>query len=199
MQKPYSQACENNKRPILDVISPIMMDVSNVLEIGSGTGQHAVFFAEKMPHLRWHCSDVVAHHAGIQCWIDDAALTNVVDPIPLNVNDLWPQRRFDVVFTANTFHIMAWSEVCRLIEQAPSVLLPKGFLVVYGPFNYQGLHTSDSNRAFDEMLRARDPLSGIRDIETVSEKMMQHGFTLHADHALPANNRCLIWRLTGQI
>ena len=164
--KPYSQACDNNKTPILNEISLHFSASNDVFEIGSGTGQHAVFFAENQPALRWHTSDRIENHAGIMQWIEESELSNVEFPIELDVvSDAWPTICFDGVFTANTCHIMHWHEVVAMVEGVKRILSADGIFMIYGPFNYNNDYTSDSNRSFDERLRERDPGSGLRDFE----------------------------------
>ncbi len=163
MGKPFSQACENNKRPILEVLQRRLGDVSSVLEIGSGTGQHAVFFAEQLPHLQWRTSDLVENHAAIRQWIDDAKLPNVLAPVALDVTEPhWPIGPVPAVFSANTAHIMAWSVVQAFLQGVGRMLAPGGLFLLYGPFNYEGGYTSESNARFDEWLAQRDPESAIR-------------------------------------
>ncbi len=193
--KPWSEACERNRDPILSVLREAFASVNRVLEIGSGTGQHAVYFAAAMPHLVWQTSDLPASHNGIRQWIAEAGLPNVLPPVALDVDDAkWPEGDFDAVFTANTLHIMSWDSVRRLLAGV-ALLLPAGApLCVYGPFNYGGRYTSESNAAFDRMLRERNPESAIRDAESVCALASENGLTPEADHAMPANNRLLIFR-----
>lgn len=194
MDKPFAPACERNREPILAVLREWLADRRHVLEIGSGTGQHAVHFAGALPHLRWQASDRAQNIAGIRMWLDEAALPNAPPPIALDVNDDWPALRHDAVYTANTLHIMAWDEVVRLFAHLRDVLDPDAVLVVYGPFNYAGRHTSDSNAAFDARLRAEDPRMGLRDAEAVDALAREAGLALVEDRAMPANNRCRLWR-----
>jgi len=195
INKPYSESCEQNREPILAVLREAFADRSRVLEIGSGTGQHAVYFAAELPHLRWQTADVRAHHPGIHAWLDEAALPNVLPPFELDVNQThWQSGRYDAVFSANTLHIMGWPEVIRFFEGVGAVLEPGGVLVVYGPFNYNGQFTSDSNARFDAWLKARDPASGVRDFEAVDTLARAQGLILQRDIAMPANNRCLVWQ-----
>ncbi len=198
--RPFSEACERNRDPILAGLRVAFADRHLVLEIGSGTGQHAVHFARHLPHLIWQPSDVEAHLPGIRSWTDAAALPNLCDPVALDINQpAWPDTGADAVFTANTFHIVSWPVVERLFERAAALLPAHGMVVVYGPFNYGGRFTSDSNAGFDAMLRAREPASGIRDVEAVDRFARQQGFALQADQALPANNRLIVWqRESGQ-
>ena len=191
----FSEACERNRDPILAGLRVVFADRHLVLEIGSGTGQHAAYFARHLPHLIWQPSDIDAHLPGIRSWTDEAALPNLCDPVALDINQpAWPDTGADAVFTANTLHIVSWPVVERLFERVASLLPADGMLAVYGPFNYRGRFTSDSNAAFDAMLRAREPASGIRDFEAVDRLARQLGFASPADLALPANNRLIVWQ-----
>jgi cyclopropane fatty-acyl-phospholipid synthase-like methyltransferase len=195
MEKPFSQACENNKRPILEVLRRQLRAPALVLEIGSGTGQHAVFLGEQLPHLVWQTSDLAEHHAGIRRWLDDAGLANVRPPVALEVTTRpWPVGRADAVFSANTAHIMSWPMVEAFFAGAGEVLASDGLLLLYGPFNYAGVYTSESNARFDASLKARDPSSGLRDFEAVDALAVAAGLRLVEDAAMPANNRLLVWR-----
>lgn len=194
MDKPFSQACENNKRPILAVLAPLFREVDFVLEVGSGTGQHAVFFARQMPWLRWQPSDVAEHLPGIALWCREAALPNLLAPIALDVGGTWPVTESPALFTANTLHIMRWPLVEQFFTGAGQLLGPGGLLAVYGPFNYDGQYTSPSNASFDSWLKARDPASGIRDKAAVDALAEAAGLAPLADHAMPANNRLLVWQ-----
>lgn len=206
IDKPHSPSCERNREPILTVLRERFADREHVLEIGSGSGQHAVFFAAAMPWLTWQCSDRAEYLPGIRQWLDDAALPNTPAVVELDVaQGTWPvlfpvqhaeagQRRFDAAFSANTLHIMAWAEVEACFAGLRSVLADDATLVVYGPFNYRGAFSSDSNREFDGWLKARDPRSGIRDVEAIAALAHGIGLRLVEDVAMPANNRCLVWR-----
>lgn len=200
MDKPFAPACERNRDPILAVLREAFATRHRVLEIGSGTGQHAVHFAAAMPWLQWQCSDVDANLPGIRLWLDAAALPNTPPPFALDVRGTWPDMRYDAVFSANSLHIMGWAEVEAFFAGVDRVLggagTRSGTLAVYGPFNYGGAYTSDSNRAFDDWLQARDPRSGIRDFEAVDALARAIGLRLVDDVAMPANNRCLVWRRT---
>ena len=192
--KPYSESCEQNRTPILAVLRAVFADRQHVLEIGSGTGQHAVYFGAELPHLRWQTADVLAHHPGIEAWRTEAALPNVLPPLELDANETgWHAGRYDAVFSANTLHIMSVQEVEKCFTGIGQVLEPGGVLAIYGPFNYQGQFTSDSNARFDQWLKSRDPASGIRDFEAVDALARQQGLALLHDHAMPANNRTLVW------
>ena len=193
--KPFSDACERNREPILAVLCEAFAQAREVLEIGSGTGQHAVYFAQHLPHLVWYTSDVVEYHAGIQAWITESGLTNVRPPLQLDVRQApWPVGTIDAIFTANTLHIMDWASVEALFRGVASVLRTGGMLVVYGPFNYGGQFTSKSNVQFDAVLRARGVGSALRDFEAVDALACGIGLSLLRDVAMPANNRTLVWR-----
>ena len=195
--KPFVAACENNRAPILDVLHNIFATKSRVLEIGSGTGQHAVYFGAHLPHLTWHTSDLPEYHDGIRQWIVDAALDNVRAPIALDVTvQPWPAPAVDAVFSANTAHIMSWPAVSAMVIGAASILGTGGTFALYGPFNIAGEYTSAGNARFDSLLRAQDPASGLRDIEAMNELAYAAEFTLVGDHTMPANNRLLEWRKT---
>ncbi|MGQ4660834.1 DUF938 domain-containing protein [Lysobacter sp. F6437] len=216
--KPFAPACERNRDPILDVLRERFADARHVLEVGSGTGQHAVHFAAAMPWLRWQCSDREEYLAGIRAWLDEAGLPSTPAPMELDVGGwaslvrsrvpssapaghLLPQvgegTRFDAVFSANTLHIMGWAQVQAFFAGVGVLLAGGGTLVVYGPFNYGGDYSSDSNREFDGWLRARDPASAIRDFEAVDALAREAELVLQDDIAMPANNRCLVWRRAG--
>ncbi len=198
--KPFAESCEQNKQVILDVIKPVLMDTDAVFEVGSGTGQHAVFFAAAMPHLFWYPSERQEYLAGIQEWLDEYYANprtpdNIVPPVILDVmQEPWPAITADAVFTANTLHIMHWNEVQRLFAKLPDILTEQGHFLAYGPFNYNGQYTSNSNRQFDLWLKNRDPLSGIRDINELTALAEANGLFLQNDHSMPANNRILHWQ-----
>ncbi|MGY0652838.1 DUF938 domain-containing protein [Luteimonas sp. A537] len=195
--KPHASACDRNRDPILAVLRERLAGHHRVLEIGSGTGQHAVHFGAAMPWLSWQCSEVADKLAGIRSWLDEAALPNTPAPIALDVaQGPWPAAGgFDAVFTSNTLHIMGWPEVEAFFAGVGEVLrdAPRGTLVVYGPFNYGGAYTSASNRDFDAWLKARDPRSAIRDFEAVAALAFAVGLDIAADVTMPANNRCLVF------
>lgn len=191
---PFSAACERNKDPILEVLRARFADRTSVLEIGSGTGQHAVHFARALGHLSWHPTEQLAYLADLAERVRLEGPQNLRIPTLLDVRQsVWPVRSVDAVFTANTLHIMSWPEVLALYKGVGAVLAPGGVFCVYGPFRYQGRYTSDSNQEFDRMLQERDPNSGLRDIEAVTTLALQYGMRLDADHDLPANNRLLVF------
>lgn len=196
-EKPFAPSCERNQGPILDVLQRHLGDTRRVLEVGSGTGQHAVHFAAAMPWLTWQTSDRADNLPGITAWLDDMALPNTPLTIELDVDGPWPDATFDAVFTANSLHIMGWPQVEAFFAGVGQVLAKGGLLIVYGPFNYGGEFTSDSNRTFEQWLKDRDAASGIRDLEAVDALARRIGLLLLEDNAMPANNRGLVWRRTG--
>jgi cyclopropane fatty-acyl-phospholipid synthase-like methyltransferase len=189
---PFSEACERNKGPILEVLRRAFAGHLQVLEIGSGTGQHAVHFAAHMLDLVWQPTERLAYLTVLESRVRRQATSNVRTPAVLDVNQkIWPVRSVDAVFSANTLHIISWSEVKAMFAGIDAVLKPCGVLCVYGPFRYHGQHTSASNERFDAELRERDPKSGIRDIDDVCELAAACRLRLSEDHDLPANNRLL--------
>ncbi len=189
---PFSQAAENNKGPILQVLQQHCQAPGTLLEIGAGTGQHAAWLSAQLPHLQWQPSDVAEHLPAIRHWLSQSP-NPAKPPLALDVTDQWPTGPFDYLFTANTFHIMAQSLVAHCIAEGCQRLSPKGVFLVYGPFNYDGQFTSDSNRQFEGWLKATDAQRGIRDKEWVEQEFARHGRQCLADHAMPANNRVLVF------
>ncbi|MFZ6873822.1 DUF938 domain-containing protein [Undibacterium sp. Di27W] len=193
MSKLFSAACERNSAPILEVIQPLLNDAQTLLEIGSGTGQHAVTFARPLAHLQWQTSDRQEYHPSIIAWMAEAALPNLLAPVELNIGiSPWPQTQFDAVYTANTCHIMAWEEVVLMFAGVATLLKAGGLFLIYGPFNYAGKFTSASNQHFDASLKQQAAHMGIRDIENMLILADQHGMRLQDDIAMPANNRLLV-------
>ena len=191
MEKPFSQACENNKAPILAVLKEVLKYANAVLEIGSGTGQHAVHFAPCLPHLRWYFSDVEANHAGINAWFNEFPAANLIAPCRLMLGlDPWPNLDVDAIYTANTTHIMQNHEVKLMMELVQQHLPIGGVFCQYGPFRQGGEFSSQSNRDFDQSLRERG-YGGVQDVDTL--KGWAKGLALTAKMAMPANNLCLIW------
>lgn len=197
MTKPFSAACERNREPILAQLRRFLPGRGRVLEIGSGTGQHAVYFGAHLPELSWQTSDLPSNHPDIHAWLADEAPPNVLPPVALDVRaDVWPSGPWDAVFTANTCHIMAWDEVEAMFAGAARALRPGGPLCVYGPFNYDGKFTSESNAMFDMSLKAQGEHMGIRNFEDVCRVAESHGLTLVEDCAMPAHNRLIVWKKT---
>jgi len=194
-EKPFSQACENNKQPILDILLRVFSDRKQVLEIGSGTGQHAVHFAPQLPQLIWQTADLEHNHEGINAWIDDNPAENLRSPLPLDADHLpWLFDPVDAAFTANTCHIMAWSSVVNMFAGLDSAMEPNATLAIYGPFNYNGKFTSESNARFDQRLKQKAHHQGIRDFEAINKLAGKIGLSLIEDNEMPANNRLLVWQ-----
>lgn len=195
MSKPFAESCEQNKHPILEVLKQEFCELEHVLEIGSGTGQHAVFFSQQLPHLKWQTSDRAENLPGIRLWLEELDADKRLEPLELDVNlsEQWPTMQYQAAYSANAVHIMSWPSVVAMFGGLGNILLPGAKLTLYGPFNYGGEYSSDSNARFDEWLKARDPNSGIRDFEALDKLANEQGLILHQDYAMPANNRILIW------
>lgn len=193
--KPYSEACERNREPILDILVRAFADRRRVLELGSGTGQHAVYFGAALPHLEWQTSDLAQAHSGIREWLTDAQLPNVLPPVELDAcDDAWRVGVYDAFFCANVVHIAGWDAVQAMFRGIARHRAEDCIVAFYGPYNYAGRFTSQSNADFDAWLRRRDPASGIRDFEAVDALAQGIGLSLAEDNAMPANNRLLVWR-----
>ena len=193
--KPFAESTEQNKEPILAVLQKEFIEPGVVLEIGGGTGQHAVYFSSELPHLSWQPTEKAAEQLpGIRLWMEEAGLANIHEPVELDVSTLpWRLGVMDMVFSANTVHIMSWQEVECMFQGVGDVLRIGGKFCLYGPFNYNNAYTSDSNAQFDIWLKGRNPESGIRDFEELNKLALQAGMSLHMDHEMPANNRILVW------
>jgi len=195
MNKSFSQSCENNKQPILQIIQRVFQQSQTVWEIGSGTGQHACYFANHLNHLTWQTTDREENLVGINCWIEEAGLSNLPKSLALNVNDeQWPCQNIDAVFTANTLHIMHWHEVEHFFTGLKKYLSDNATVCIYGPFNYQGQFTSQSNEQFDQWLKTQDSARGIRDFEAIEKLANNIGLIIKNDFEMPANNRILVFQ-----
>ena len=194
--KQYSQSCVENQVPILNIIKPLLTNVTTVLEVGSGTGQHAVYFAQHLPNLIWQSSDQDQYLNSINSWIDEAKLDNTPMAIPLDVTNTgtWPSIEVDAIFSANTAHIMSWDMVVDFFQGVGKMLNPGGMFILYGPFNYNDEYTSQSNANFDLWLKERDLNSAIRDFEALNKLAAEAGLILVNDYEMPANNRILYWK-----
>jgi len=192
--KPFAESNEQNKEPILEILKIEFADRERVLEIGSGTGQHAVFFTEQLPHLHWICSDLKENHTGIQMWLDEAQHTNIEGPLLLDAREDWPPLQVDAIFSANAIHIMSWQAVQGMVKNVGRTLVSGGKLCLYGPFMYNGQHTAESNAQFDVWLKNRDPLSGVRDVTELTKLMNLQDMELTNDYEMPVNNRILVWQ-----
>jgi hypothetical protein len=195
MDKPFSQACINNRGPISGILERVFADKRNILEIGSGTGQHAVWFASKMPHLSWQTSDQAQYHGGINQWIGECPSPNLLAPIPLNVlTDPWPTSAYDGIYSANTAHIMPWEAVVAMFAGVGDRLVSNGIFCLYGPMKYQGELDAQSNVQFDQRLQQQLPHQGIREFHDINRLALAAELVLLEDNAMPANNRLLVWQ-----
>ncbi|MCK4708254.1 MAG: DUF938 domain-containing protein, partial [Gammaproteobacteria bacterium] len=188
LNKPFAQSCEENKKVILEQLRNLLSDSKNILEIGSGTGQHVIYFAQNLSHSTWQPTDLAENIPGIKLWSEEAALNNIVSPVVLNVEQQnWNlPAKYDAVFTANTLHIMSIKHVEKLFDGTARVLNEHGLFCCYGPFNKNGKYTSESNARFDVWLKERDSLSGIRDMDELSVFAERAGLRLIDDVAMPA-------------
>lgn len=193
--KPIADSCIENRRPILTVLRQLLPGRRALLELGSGTGQHAVYFAPEFPDLSWQTSDRAENHPAIHAWLADEGAGMIQPPLELDVLQPWPvSSGFDTVFSANTAHIMSWEAVEAMLSGVAQILDDGGLFILYGPFNYGGRYSTEGNARFDRWLRQRDPLSGIRDVEAMHRCAAANGLHPYRDFAMPANNRMLVWR-----
>jgi hypothetical protein len=190
----FSEACERNKGPILEILRHVLVDIRLVLEIGSGTGQHAVHFARHLPHLIWQPSDRADYLPDLNARLNLEGSPNINPPLELDVGmESWPVTVTEAIFSANTLHIMPWREVRDFFRGAGKTVTNSGKLCVYGPFRYNGGYTSESNARFDLHLKHYDADSGIRDFEAVNALAEAQGLRLLHDYVMPANNQLLVW------
>ena len=201
MNRPFAESAEQNKQVIAEVVSKLFVDPGVVLEIGAGTGQHARYFSSLFSHLHWWPSEVPEQMPILEQGVCDTGIENLANPIPLSieldhnsVNTARVERSFDYLFTANTLHIMSWDLVVRLIQLASELLDEGGIFLSYGPYNVQGKFTSDSNARFDQWLKQRDAVSGIRDIDELRQEGKFVGLDIDDIIEMPANNKILVWR-----
>ncbi len=193
--KPFAESCAQNQQVILDVLTTLFTEPGQVLEIGSGTGQHAVFFSQHLPHLQWQPSDLVDQHAGMKMWLQEVQHDRIAAPLEIDVDHgPWPLHEVDYVFTANTTHIISSAQVENMFRHVASCLKTGGLFAQYGPFNYNGQYTSESNARFDLWLKQRDPNSCIKHFETLQQLAESNNMQLLRDVEMPANNRILVWR-----
>lgn len=193
--KPFAAAAEENRHVIMEILAPRFATTRAVLEVGSGTGQHAVFFASQFPHLQWIATEREDQLAGLRLWVEESALSNLQGPYALDVSQsTWPIESVDGVFSANTLHIMSWPEVEMFFLGTGRVLAENGLICIYGPFNYDGEYTSESNRRFDSWLKQLNPKSGIRDVTELKPLAEKNGLVLVEDVAMPVNNRILVFK-----
>jgi cyclopropane fatty-acyl-phospholipid synthase-like methyltransferase len=192
--RPHSPSCDQNREPILAVLEPRLRQVSRLLEIGSGTGQHAAWFAPRLTWLDWQTSDVAENLPGIRAWLADVESGNAPDPIVLDVlDDAWPAGTYQAVFSANTAHIMSEAAVAAMFAGVGGVLEPGGRFLLYGPFNRNGRYTAESNREFDFWLRTRGTGMGVRDMAWLDRLAAAAGMARTEAVAMPADNFILVW------
>ena len=192
----YSAACERNREPILAVLKEELPERGLVLEVASGTGMHAVWFAPRLPGVTWQPSDADdAALASIAAWREAEPAENLLPPVRVDVlAPAWPVTEADAVFNANMIHISPWSCTLALLSGASRILSPGAPLILYGPYRIGGRHTAPSNERFDESLRARDPRWGVRDLDVVAKVAADEGFTFERMVPMPANNLTVVLR-----
>ena len=195
---PYSEACENNKEPILEVLQKHIDKQKTLLEIGGGSGQHGEFFAQHFPKLLWQSSDTPKAVDTLNLRLQATGLSNLPKAIPIDVDDSnWNVDTYDLIFTANSLHIMSENSVRNFFHGVPRTLNAQGLLLVYGPFKYGGKFTTKSNEQFNSWLKSRDPKSGLRDFESINFLANQAGLKFLADNSMPANNQMLVFFKTN--
>jgi cyclopropane fatty-acyl-phospholipid synthase-like methyltransferase len=193
-ERPYAESAARNAAPILEVLEREFSSASRVLEIGSGTGQHAVAFAAAMDHLHWQTSDLDENHAGIRAWIDGSGIENIAPPLSMDVREAGvEQGAYDAVFSANTAHIMGIDAVEKMFSLVGEALRPGGVFCLYGPFRQGGEFNAHSNANFDANLRQRDAVMGIRDIEKLDQLGLAAGLQRVRFYAVPSNNNVAVW------
>lgn len=192
----YAPATARNREPIREVLARDLPARGTVLEIASGTGEHAVHFARAFPHLTWQPSDVAGSAlASIAAWIAEAQLPNLRAPLALEVTSAtWPVERADAIVCINMVHIAPWEAALGLFAGAARLLPADALLYLYGPYRFGGAFTAPSNAGFDQSLRARDPRWGVRDVDELGTAAAAHGFALTQVIAMPANNHSLVFR-----
>lgn len=192
-QVTYSEACERNKQPILDALTGVLPTRGRVLEIGSGTGQHVVHFAHRLDGLEWQPTDRSEHLSALRARLKTEGRPNIRPVRELDVTGAWPDESFDVVYSANTAHIMSWPEVVAMFAGVAQVLTRAGLFCLYGPFHENGQATSPGNAAFDRQLRQQDPSMGVRDLADLEALAADHGLVLRTRFPMPANNQLLVF------
>ncbi len=194
MNKPFSEACERNAQPILEIITPYLAHAESILEIGSGTGQHAVYFAKHLRHLFWQTSDQSHYHEGIRLWLKEYPFDNIGEPLTLDVTKDWPKQTYSALYSANTSHIMSWEMNQYFFKGIDKVLQPKGYFLLYGPFNQDGMFTSESNQKFDAYLKQQNPDMGLRDMDDLKQLADKAQLKWVTSHTMPSNNFILVWQ-----
>jgi len=198
-EKPFSDYAERNGAPILDVLRDEFSGCTAILEIGSGTGQHAARFSRSLPHVRWQTSDLDENHVGIEAWVKHSALENLLPPFSLDVMTADVRTgSFDGAYSSNTAHIMSFDGVRRMFALVGKALVDDGVFCLYGPFRHGGKFNTVSNAAFDERLRVRDPNMGVRELESLDDLGCDNDLARVRLYAMPANNHLAVWRKKGK-
>ncbi len=195
-EKPFSQSCENNKDAILSILKIKLVKTQRLLEIGSGTGQHAVYFSKNLANVIWQTSDRKQNHSAIMAWMEGCQNQNLLMPLTLDVSvdSDWPKQKFDAVFSANTTHIMGWEVVTKMFHGVANSLSKGGSFLLYGPFNKGGKFSAESNRSFDQWLKQQGAEMGIRDIKDLTVIADKLNLELVDEIKMPANNLILHWQ-----
>jgi cyclopropane fatty-acyl-phospholipid synthase-like methyltransferase len=190
----YSEAAERNKKPILDQLKQYLKSDDKVIEIGSGTGQHACCFTQSIPGLVWQCSDLKDNLSSLKQVISQQNSEQLLMPIECDVRSYqWDQKQYDAVYSANALHIMSWDAAQVFLSNVNHALKSRGLLILYGPYAYANQPLCKSNQNFDRFLKERDPKSGIRSFDEVKALSEKAGFVCEHDIEMPANNRLIIW------
>ena len=193
MKLPTSVSCQKNRDPIVKELARIFKKTSKVLEIGSGTGQHAVWFAPRLPWLDWQPSDLENHQDDINKWLRSYPAPNLRKPIVLDVGSVWPKTCYDAIFSANTSHILSWENVEYMITGAASMLPKNGIFCLYGPFKIRDMDMAPGNAAFDKKLKVSSPKRGLRHVEMIDKIATSSGLQMTENVSMPENNRILSW------
>ncbi len=192
---PFAPAAERNRAPIGEVLATVLPERARVIEIGAGTGQHAVAFSRALPIASWLATDQEPAIPGLRARIRAEGPPGMPEPLPLDVTTgPWPAGPFDAAFTANTCHIMNWEAVCAMLAGVSQILAPAGIFLVYGPFMRDGRHTSDGNARFHRELGRQNPEQGLRALEALESEALRHQLVLEQVFSMPANNLTLLFR-----
>jgi len=195
--KPFAPSCERNRDPIRDVLKRVLTGSGLLLEVGSGTGQHAAYLAKDFPAYKWQPTDLPENLEVINAWAVESDTDNILPALALDLRKHdWPVESADAILCINTIHIVSWRLVENLFRGAGKVLKPGRVMYVYGPFEYSDHPLEPTNAEFNEWLKMRDPKSGIRKFEDVNRLAQENGLVLEGDEAMPANNRSIWWRKT---
>jgi len=195
MGKPDAPSTRRNRAPILKILTKELKGSSEILEIGSGTGQHAVYFSENLSRVTWHTSDRLINHPGVTSRVKSYKGLNLKPPINLHIgkneNDLL--LNIDNIFSSNTSHIMAYSDVKKMFKLAGRLIRADGKFFLYGPFKIGGKFTSKSNEEFNKKLKMQNSLMGLRDIERLDRLALKYGLKKYKFYEMPANNYLSVW------